>query len=105
MWCTRVCKRLAEAISWRLLLETTKVRDQGRKTLLFLYHQLPILNPQIGDEARQLQAVFLFVHLFLQLVIHQRNWNIEIANLEFRRIEGNVSALRAQMTANCDVQF
>src|SRR5213080_4299201 len=48
-------------------LRATKVRDQGRKTLLFLYHQLPILNPQIGDEARQLQAVFLFVHLFLQL--------------------------------------
>ena len=60
----------------------------------FLFnHQLSILNPQIGDEARQLQAVFLFVHLFLQLVIHQRNWNIEIANLEFRGIEGNVSTL------------
>src|SRR5207249_10923025 len=54
MWCTRVCKRLAEAISWRLLLETTKVRDQGRRTLLFLYHQLPIFNPQVRNKVWQL---------------------------------------------------
>src|ERR1043166_581297 len=65
--------------------------------LLLPHHQLPALDPQTRDEARQLELLPLLEELLLQPAVHHRDRHPKAADLELGRLERDVAVPGAEM--------
>src|SRR5882672_78917 len=78
---------------------------RGRKEirgLLLRQHQLAVLDLDAAYVVGQFHVVSLFGEALLQTVVHQRNRNVEIADLELSWVKGGVTVFRSKVSGDGD---
>src|SRR5262245_64137057 len=65
--------------------------------LALSHNQLAVLHFNSTNVVGQFQAVALLGQLLLQRIVHQRNRNVEIADLEFGGIESRIAVFGSKM--------
>src|SRR5207248_10405823 len=82
---------------------SSTTEQRSSRGLLLDDDQLAVVYVNVADKVRQFELIPLLRKLLLQRVVHQPHRNVQVADLELGRREGDVSVLAAKMSSHADV--